>query len=450
MEIFTKHTCVNCQEEITGIGILCNECTDSYTSCLACFSSGAEMGGHRNSHSYKFIDTGSLSIFRGKNGWSAKEELHLLDAIEQYGYGNWQDISKHIETKSPEDAKEEYISKFLHGTIGRHTWGPEFENRPVLKDHTHPTDTTQISRVQADKMPVLDILPEEAQQLGYLPNREDFEVEYDSAAEKIVSNLLITPDDEDVDLLVKLTQMHMYSRRLKERARRKKLVRDYQLAAQFFRGNIRRGNRQTKDQKEFRDRFRVFAQFYTSPQYDRLLYSLEGERTLRNRLQELNRYRSSGLTKIDECIYYEQQMALQQKGSASNYSGHQSGRGGDANENKQTSERLALLHQLAQQNKNKQNTNNNDNAYDPHLTNNNNNDDYSSKESTQLQDVVNQTRRQLLSSNEMQICSITNNPAPNYITCKAVMLAGGHKYQQPTNPSEKMMKNYFSKCGWLQ
>uniref|UniRef100_A0A336KRL1 Transcriptional adapter n=1 Tax=Culicoides sonorensis TaxID=179676 RepID=A0A336KRL1_CULSO len=450
MEIFIKHTCVNCQEEITGIGILCNDCTD-YTSCLICFSSGAETGAHRNNHSYKFIDTGTLSIFRGKNGWSAKEELHLLDAIEQYGYGNWQDISKHIETKSPEDAKEEYISKFLHGTIGRHTWGPEFENRPILKDHTHPTDTTQISRVQTDKMPVLDILPEEAQQLGYLPNREDFEIEYDSPAEKIVSNLLITPDDDDVDLLVKLAQIHMYTRRLKERARRKKLVRDYQLAAQFFRGNIRRGNRQTKDQKEFRDRFRVFAQFYTSPQYDRLLYSLEGERTLRTRLQELNRYRSSGLTKIDECIYYEQQMALQQKGNnTTNYSAHQSGhQRSELNENKQTSERLALLHQLAQQNKNKITTATTTQDTHDHL-NNNNTEDFSSKESSQLQDVVNQTRRQLLSSNEMQICSITNKPAPNYITCKAVMLAGGHKYQQPTNPSEKMMKNYFSKCGWLQ
>jgi hypothetical protein len=32
------------------------------------------------------------------------------------GYGNWEDISKHIETRSPEDAKVEYINKFLNGT----------------------------------------------------------------------------------------------------------------------------------------------------------------------------------------------------------------------------------------------------------------------------------------------------------------------------------------------
>lgn len=38
----------------------------------------------------------------GKNQWTAREELHLLDAIELYGFGNWEDISKHIETRSPE------------------------------------------------------------------------------------------------------------------------------------------------------------------------------------------------------------------------------------------------------------------------------------------------------------------------------------------------------------
>lgn len=32
--------------------------------------------------------------------WTAKEDIRLLDAIEQYGFGNWQDISRHIETKT--------------------------------------------------------------------------------------------------------------------------------------------------------------------------------------------------------------------------------------------------------------------------------------------------------------------------------------------------------------
>ena len=45
-------------------------------------------------------DSGSLVIFPNESTWSAREEIRLLDAIEQYGFGNWQDISKHIESKT--------------------------------------------------------------------------------------------------------------------------------------------------------------------------------------------------------------------------------------------------------------------------------------------------------------------------------------------------------------
>ncbi len=30
-----------------------------------------------------------FQVFTGCPGWSALDELHLLDAIEKYGFGNW-------------------------------------------------------------------------------------------------------------------------------------------------------------------------------------------------------------------------------------------------------------------------------------------------------------------------------------------------------------------------
>ena len=56
-----------------------------------------------------FIDRGGNSN-GGPNGddgseeWNAREEMRLLDAVEQFGYGNWKDISGFIETKTPEQA----------------------------------------------------------------------------------------------------------------------------------------------------------------------------------------------------------------------------------------------------------------------------------------------------------------------------------------------------------
>lgn len=105
MESPTKYKCTNCQEEISGIRIHCAECTD-YESCLQCYAAGAEIGSHESDHSYQFLSSGPIVAVKSKSCWSTTEELHLLDAIEQYGFGNWEDISKHIETRSPDEARD--------------------------------------------------------------------------------------------------------------------------------------------------------------------------------------------------------------------------------------------------------------------------------------------------------------------------------------------------------
>ena len=72
------------------------------------------------------------------------EHVRLLEAIEQYGYGNWEDISKGIIAKadgsncwkkrSPLECKEEYCNIFLNGLMGKHTW--KETERSKTKDHT--------------------------------------------------------------------------------------------------------------------------------------------------------------------------------------------------------------------------------------------------------------------------------------------------------------------------
>lgn len=146
-----------------------------------------------------------------------------------------------------------------------------------------------------------------------MPNRDSFEREYDPTAETLISSLTLTSEDNETDYLLKLAHVDMYTRRLRERARRKRVVRDYQLVANYFRGKNSNTQRTSKDQREFRDRFRVFAQFYSSQEYDHLLASMERERELRIRLSELHRYRWNGLTKIDDCLHFEQHVALSNK-----------------------------------------------------------------------------------------------------------------------------------------
>jgi transcriptional adapter 2-beta len=114
-DLYAKYNCIYCQEDITGLRVECIECPE-FDFCLQCFSAGAEIGQHKNNHAYQFMDSGTISIFNGRGNWTAREQLRLLDAIEQFGFGNWEDISKHIETQ----AKEEYIARYLNGNIGKH------------------------------------------------------------------------------------------------------------------------------------------------------------------------------------------------------------------------------------------------------------------------------------------------------------------------------------------
>ncbi|CAO1432361.1 unnamed protein product [Diamesa serratosioi] len=454
-ELFAKYTCTNCQDLINGVRVHCTQCSSDVELCLQCFSAGAEMGPHKNNHSYQFMDPGAITIFRGKGSWSALEELRLLNAVEQFGFGNWEDISKHIETRSPEDAKEEYIHKFLNGTIGKHTWSDT--HRPTLIDHTADDDRT-VNELQLERLndTPLDITSEEAAQLGYMPNRDDFEREYDPTAEQLVSNLALTSEDDEVEVALKLAQVDLYTRRLRERARRKRLVRDFKLISDFFRGNIKRAS-QTRDEREFRQRLRTFAQFYSTDDYERLITSLERERILRVRLTELFRYRWNGLTKIDDCDHFERHAAANQHKTTGPF-GHGKtvivgsyvncilnliiNRKGERETSSSSIGQKSMHHTGVR-------------ASSVALWPNKSSLDSTQNQGSQLaqqsiQQPVDPMKlgADLLTFNEKQLCSSYNLPPTRFFTIKTVLLSGG---AQPTNDSaEKQIKKYLVKSGWMK
>nr|CAD7457196.1 unnamed protein product [Timema tahoe] len=320
---------------------------------MQCFSAGAEIGCHKNGHPYQFMDSEPMGVFQGRVGWSVREELRLLDAIELYGFGNWEDISGHIETRTAEvscprndhsphdmehltvlklaqipfllhyarclqfgsvftEAKDQYVGRYLDGNIGRMTWDAAAGLRSHLVDQTNQPDNGPLSPAQTARLPPLDATPEEATQLGYRPQRDDFEREYDNMAESLVSPLFINAlEDDDIDTALKMAQVDMYTRRLRERARRRRVSRDFQLVSQFFsasrKDRLSSRKKLTKEEKEFYERMRVFTQFHTAQEHDQFLQNLHKERELKLRLNELAKYRHHGLTHHEECAHFEQE-----------------------------------------------------------------------------------------------------------------------------------------------
>ena len=260
-EIFTKFNCNYCQEEINGLRVSCAYCED-FDLCPECFASGAEIGGHKNHHKYYFSNNGNFSIFpRSPNiitnvegrrraslileaerevasktaEWNVREDTRLLDAVEMYGFGNWKDISKHVETKNDIQVKDRYVKCYINGVVGKYTWFEEARGYQI--DHTQDQDRGPLSPTLTSKLPPINVAPNEALLLGYMPNRDDFE-DFDKSNEAHVSQHGVkSVEDEDIDIALKLAHTDIYERALREEVRRKRVARDYQLVSQYFAEN---------------------------------------------------------------------------------------------------------------------------------------------------------------------------------------------------------------------
>jgi len=157
-----------------------------------------------------------------------------------------------------------------------------------------------------------------------MPLRDDFERDYDNGCETLVSQLNIgSVEDEDIDMALKLAHVDMYVQRQRERARRKRVVRDYQLPATFFEdmkkeallqvpGGARAPRRRKDKGRTLADRLRTLGQFLTRAEYQQFHDNLQAEKDLVYRIKELMRYRRNGITKIADCVEFERARARRQ------------------------------------------------------------------------------------------------------------------------------------------
>lgn len=228
--------CTYCEEKVNakrGIYIKCTTCQD-IKLCLECFSAGAIIAQHESDHPYELIDCGSFPII--DESWKAYEELALLEAIELYGIGSWTDIANAVETRSAEECCERYLRVYVDNFFGRSTWNAIDKNLYTVHDHTCTfNQPLSPSLSLPEKHKIVDICKEQQIRLGYMPKRDDFEREYDNDAELLVSKLAVNAnDDTDLDQELKIAHINMYTDKLRERFRRKRIVLEYNLVKLFF------------------------------------------------------------------------------------------------------------------------------------------------------------------------------------------------------------------------
>lgn len=299
-----KYHCNYCIADCSGLRVSCAECPD-FDACLQCFASGAEMGHHKRGHNYRLIDNGTFHLICEE--WTADEEMLLLDGIEQHGLGNWEDIADHIGTKTDEEAKSHFEEVYLCKNIGKATLPKTTSDIP-----DHSLHDGCFSPTIAKPPDPIDIPMSEQQEVGYMMLRDDFEREYDNDAETNVKSLVCSRDDDELETALKLSIADMYWRVLKERSRWKKVARTYGLITSKHK-LIASRRKLSKEDREFKDKIRVFAQFLPLEQWEELLANRIREKELREKILEHIRFRSNGIKKLTGVGEFEELSVQREK-----------------------------------------------------------------------------------------------------------------------------------------
>ena len=251
--------CDYCRKDIsTGVRIKCAECAD-FDLCLDCYCAGVRVPPHVPSHAYRVIEHVRQPLFDER--WGADEELLLLEAIEMFGFGNWSDIAEHVSTKGKTDCEQHYNSTYLSAvtaplpdiaaalTVIRQQ--PQSQQPVKQEDATAaqsapvkaesdapPTAASSSSTATADSKdskaavpptasssssskpakPLPSPLPSKPKPksglghlVGYIPNRGDFDQEYENDAELLLADMEFKDEDTKWEKELKLKVLDIYN-----------------------------------------------------------------------------------------------------------------------------------------------------------------------------------------------------------------------------------------------
>lgn len=298
-------------------------CND-YDLCVPCFSNGASSHNHDPpTHPYQVIEQHSVPIFT--EDWGADEELLLLEGAELYGLGSWADIADHIGGyRTKEEVRDHYISTYIESskyplperaspddrslldTISRE----EFQARKKRRIEERK-ELAKVVQPTAPKQKPNASVPACHEVQGYMPGRQEFEVEYANDAEEAVQHMQFDPGDGvnprtkemDPEVELKLTVMDIYNSRLTERAERKKVMLEHNLLD--YKKNVAIDKKRTKEEKDLMNKTKPFARMTSHGDYEEFCQGLIHEHNLRQAIAQLQEWRQMGLADLRSGEKYE-------------------------------------------------------------------------------------------------------------------------------------------------
>ncbi|ONI18135.1 hypothetical protein PRUPE_3G198800 [Prunus persica] len=176
-------------------------------------------------------------------------------------------------------------------------------NKAQIKDETkvYKVEESQVDRsVGGKKLRSLgDEGPSITEFSGYNFKRQEFEIEYDNDAEQILADMEFKDSDTNADRELKLRVLHVYSKRLDERKRRKDFILERNLLyPDPFEKNL------SPEEREIYQRFKVFMRFHSNEEHKELLKSIIEEQQIVKRILDLQEARTAGCRTAAEASRY--------------------------------------------------------------------------------------------------------------------------------------------------
>ncbi|XP_029628998.1 transcriptional adapter 2-alpha isoform X2 [Salmo trutta] len=260
-----------------------------------CFTRGFEFKKHESDHKYEIM-TSDFPVL--EPGWTAQEEMALLEAVMDCGFGNWQDVAYQMRTKSKEECEAHYMKNFINNPLFSSTL---LNLRQIEEARTADT-AIPFKPTDDPPRPTFDSLLSR-DMAGYMPARADFMEEFDNYAEWDLKDIDFVDDDSDILHALKIAVVDIYHSRLKERGRRKKIIRDHGLI------NLRKfqilERRYPKEVQDLYDAMRRFARVVGPIEHDKFIESHALEFELRREIGRLQEYRRAGIQSFCSAKVYE-------------------------------------------------------------------------------------------------------------------------------------------------
>jgi transcriptional adapter 2-alpha len=138
---------------------------------------------------------------------------------------------------------------------------------------------------------------------GFMPRREDFDIEWDNEAEKLLQDMEFLPNDSKEDIELKLKVCEVYNSRLDKRNNRKQFMIDRGMLD--YRKKHIEENKLPADERDLVNRMRLFARFHSPEEHEKLIENLLKAKRLRKEIARLQMHRRMGFTSMADAERFE-------------------------------------------------------------------------------------------------------------------------------------------------